>query len=229
MKKYVYRARDKSGNLVTGDVEASNESAAAKLLRDRGYIVVSIRPAMNSLRSFTAMFSNRVSYADLVGFTRQLATMVNAGLPITESFSILRLQAKPSFQPIIQQILADIEGGQSLSSAIKRHPRVFTPSYIALVKAGETGGVLDKVLARLADNLERTQEFQGKVKGALIYPAIIVVGMVGVSIIMIVFVIPKLTALYTQFGAELPLSTRILTSPRTEKLRLPGSLLAKKA
>ncbi len=212
MKKYVYRARDKSGNLVTGDVEASNESAAAKLLRDRGYIVVSIRPAMNSLRSVTALFSNRVSYADLVAFTRQLATMVNAGLPITESFSILRLQAKPSFQPIIQQILADIEGGQSLSSAIKRHPRVFTPSYIALVKAGETGGVLDKVLARLADNLERTQEFQGKVKGALIYPAIIVVGMVGVSIIMIVFVIPKLTALYTQFGAELPLSTRILTS-----------------
>jgi type IV pilus assembly protein PilC len=170
MKKYVYRARDKSGNLVTGDVEASNESAAAKLLRDRGYIVVSIRPSMNSLKYLMSSFSNRVSYSDVVAFTRQLATMVNAGLPITESFSILRLQAKPSFQPIIQQILADIEGGQSLSSAIKRHPRVFTPSYIALVKAGETGGVLDKVLARLADNLERTQEFQGKVKGALIYP-----------------------------------------------------------
>lgn len=211
MKKYVYRARDKSGNLVTGDVEASNESAAAKLLRDRGYIVVSIRPSMNSLKYLMNSFSNRVSYSDIVAFTRQLATMVNAGLPITESFSILRLQAKPSFQPIIQQILADIEGGQSLSNAIKRHPRVFTPSYIALVKAGETGGVLDKVLARLADNLERTQEFRGKVKGALIYPMIIVIGMIGVSIIMIVFVIPKLTTLYSQFGAELPLSTKILT------------------
>lgn len=211
MKKYVYRARDKSGNLVTGDVEASNESAAAKLLRDRGYIVVSIRPSMNSLKYLMSSFSNRVSYSDIVAFTRQLATMVNAGLPITESFSILRLQAKPSFQPIIQQILADIEGGQSLSNAIKRHPRVFTPSYIALVKAGETGGVLDKVLARLADNLERTQEFRGKVKGALIYPMIIVIGMIGVSIIMIVFVIPKLTTLYSQFGAELPLSTKILT------------------
>jgi type IV pilus assembly protein PilC len=211
MKKYVYRARDKSGNLVTGDVEASNESAAAKLLRDRGYIVVSIRPSMNSLKYLMSSFSNRVSYSDVVAFTRQLATMVNAGLPITESFSILRLQAKPSFQPIIQQILADIEGGQSLSNAIKRHPRVFTPSYIALVRAGETGGVLDKVLARLADNMERTQEFRGKVKGALIYPMIIVIGMIGVSIVMIVFVIPKLTTLYSQFGAELPLSTKILT------------------
>lgn len=211
MKKYVYRARDKSGNLVTGDVEASNESAAAKLLRDRGYIVVSIRPSMNSLKYLMNSFSNRVSYSDVVAFTRQLATMVNAGLPITESFSILRLQAKPSFQPIIQQILADIEGGQSLSNAIKRHPRVFTPSYIALVRAGETGGVLDKVLARLADNMERTQEFRGKVKGALIYPMIIVIGMIGVSIVMIVFVIPKLTTLYSQFGAELPLSTKILT------------------
>ncbi len=211
MKKYVYRARDKAGNLVTGDVEAPNESAAAKLLRDRGYIVVSIRPSMNGLKHLFSSFSSRVSYGDIVAFTRQLATMVNAGLPITESFSILRLQAKPSFQPIIQQILADIEGGQSLSSAIKRHPRVFSPSYIALVRAGETGGVLDKVLARLADNLERTQEFRGKVKGALIYPMIIVIGMIGVSIIMIVFVIPKLTALYSQFGAELPLSTKILT------------------
>lgn len=211
MKKFRYKARDKSGQLVVGEVEAVNEQSAAKLLRDRGYIVISITVAISGFKSLFSSFGSRVSQADVVAFTRQLATMVNAGLPITESFSILRLQAKPGFQPIIAQILADIEGGQSLSAAIKRHPKVFSPSYIALMKAGETGGVLDKVLARLADNMEKQQEFRGKVKGALIYPVIVVIGMIGVSIVMVVFVIPRLTSLYSQFGAELPLSTRLLT------------------
>lgn len=211
MKKFRYKARDKSGNVVMGEVEAANESVAAKLLRDRGYVVVAINQSMGGLQTMFSTFGNRVSYSDVVAFTRQLATMVNAGLPITECFSILRLQAKPGFQPIITQILADIEGGQSLSNAMKRHPKVFPDSYIALMKAGETGGVLDKVLARLADNMERTQEFRGKVKGALVYPAIVVIGMIGVSLVMVVFVIPRLTDLYSQFGTDLPLSTRLLT------------------
>lgn len=211
MKKFRYKVRDKTGKLITGVVEAQNEQSAAKLLRDRGYIVLSLTQAITAFSASFSQYKNRVSKSDVVGFTRQLATMVNAGLPITESLSILQLQANGSMQPVVTQILADVEGGQSFSSALKAHTKVFNGSYIALVKAGETGGVLDKVLARLADNLERQQEFNGKVKGALIYPIIIVIGMLVVSIIMIVFVIPKLTSLYSQFGAELPLTTRLLT------------------
>lgn len=136
--------------------------------------------------------------------------MVNAGLPITEALLILRSQAKGSMQKVVAQILADVEGGQSLSSALTKHPQIFSPTYIALAKAGEMGGVMDEVLLRLADNLEKQEEFRGKVVGALIYPAIIVVGMIAVGLILMIFVIPRLTSLYADFNATLPLPTRIL-------------------
>jgi type IV pilus assembly protein PilC len=113
-------------------------------------------------------------------------------------------------QAIVAQLLADVEAGESFSSALSKHPRVFGKTYIALVKSGEVGGVLDAVLLRLADNLEKQHEFGSKVKGALIYPVIIVVGMLVVSVVMMIFVIPKLLGLYADFGAEMPLPTRIL-------------------
>src|SRR5262249_48967690 len=147
---------------------------------------------------------------DVATFTRQFATMINAGLPITESISILKLQSDEKMEPIIAKILADIENGESLSSAFGKYPNIFSQTYVALIKAGETGGVLDKVLVRIADNLEKSQEFKGKVIGALIYPIIIVIGMIVVSFIMMIFVIPRLLSLYTQFNAQLPLPTQIV-------------------
>jgi len=211
MNKYRYKARDKSGRAVSGEVEASNESTAARLVRERGYILVDLRLAGGGLLGLSGKLTSRVSGADVTAFTRQLATMVNAGLPITESLQILRLQSKTALKAVATQVLADVESGESLSKAFEKHPKVFSPTYIALVRAGETGGVLDKVLGRLADNMEKAQEFRGKVKGAMIYPAIIVIGMVAVSIIMVVFIMPRLTELYTQFDAELPITTKILT------------------
>ena len=210
MNKYRYKARDKSGNMVTGEVEASSINSAAKLVRERGYIVVSIGSG-NIFNALNQKLKSRVSQTDVTAFTRQLSTMINAGLPVDESLSILRLQAKPAMKAVAAQVLADVEGGESLSKSMGKHSSVFSPTYIALIKAGETGGVLDKVLVRLADNLEKGQEFRAKVKGAMIYPAIIVVGMIVVSIIMVVFIIPRLTDLYDQFDADLPLSTRIVT------------------
>lgn len=210
MKKYFYKARDKAGKVVTGEVEAPDPQKAAKLVRSKGLIVVSISSSGLRLNNMFSSLRNRVSTRDVTSFTRQLATMVNAGLPITEGLAILRLQAKPNLSPVISQLLADIEGGDSLSSALKKHPKIFGTTYIALVKAGETGGVIEKVLERMADNMEKSDEFKSKVKGALIYPAIIVIGMIFVSLIMIVFVIPKMTELYDQFGTELPLPTKIL-------------------
>ncbi len=212
MRKFIYKARDTSGKNLSGEVEANDESTAAKLVRDKGFLVIDIKPVRANLAALTSFARDRVSLADLTALTRQLATMINAGLPITDSLSILRLQANPALQPILTQVLADVEGGESLSKAMGRHPKVFTATYLALIKSGETGGVLDKVLTRLADNLEKQREFNAKVKAAMVYPAIIIIGLVVVTFIMMVFVIPRLTSLYTQFNAELPLMTRILTS-----------------
>jgi type II secretory pathway component PulF len=152
----------------------------------------------------------KITAADIATFTRQFATMVGAGLPITEALSILKSQAKGLMGKVIAQILSDVEGGDSMSKAFTKYPKVFSPTYIALIKSGEAGGVLDTVLARLADNLEKQQEFKGRVKGALVYPIIIIIGMIIVAFIMMVFVVPKLTSLYSEFNAELPLPTRIL-------------------
>ncbi|MBI2103902.1 type II secretion system F family protein [Candidatus Woesebacteria bacterium] len=210
MNRYFYRAKDKNGKLVTGEVEASSREAAARLIRSKGLFVISINPARISVFGLLTSFRDRITSGDVTTFTRQLATMINAGLAITDSLSILREQSKGNMKKVISQVLADIEGGESLSAACGKHPSVFSPTFVALLKSGEVGGVLDEVLARLADTLEKQGEFKGRVKTALIYPAIIVTGMLIVGFIMMVFVVPRLTDLYTEFEAELPLPTRIL-------------------
>ena len=210
MKRYKYKAKDKNGQVITGEVEAANQPHAAKLIRDRDLILITLRPIYELPFNFAKRISQRVTGADVNTFTRQLATMVNAGLPLTEALLILRTQTKGTMQKIVSKILADVEEGESLSSAMSKHSEVFSKSYTALIKAGEVGGVLDEVLVRLADNLEKDQEFKGRVKGALIYPIIIVFGMIAVAFIMMVFVVPRLTALYDQFQADLPLPTLVL-------------------
>lgn len=210
MKRYKYKAKDKNGQVITGEVEAANQDHAAKLIRGRDLILITLRPIHELPFNFAKRVSQRVTGADVTTFTRQLATMVNAGLPLTEALLILRTQAKGTMQKIVSKILADVEEGEALSSAMSKHSEIFSKSYTALIKAGEVGGVLDEVLVRLADNLEKDQEFKGKVKGSLIYPIIIVFGMIAVAFIMMVFVVPRLTSLYDQFQAELPLPTLIL-------------------
>jgi type IV pilus assembly protein PilC len=196
--------------LLAGEVEASNISEAAKLIHDKNLFIISLKAKIDSPFNIIKNFKDRVVAADVATFTRQLSTMINAGLPITEALLVLRAQSKKSMQRIVAQLLADVEAGESLSAAMSKHPTVFTKTYLALVKSGEVGGVMDAVLARLADNLEKQQEFAGKVKGALIYPVVIVIGMVVVSIIMMIFVIPRLLTLYTDFNATIPLPTQIL-------------------
>ena len=193
-----------------GEVEAANPSAAAKLVKGRGLYVISISAKMDSPFAIIRRFKERITIGDVATFTRQLSTMINAGLPITEAILILRAQSKGPMQKIVAQILADIEAGESFSNSLSKHPKVFTRTYIALVKSGEVGGVMDAVLLKLADNMEKQQEFGNRVRGALIYPVIIIVGMVVVAFVMMIFVIPKLTSMYTDFGADLPLPTKVL-------------------
>jgi len=210
MKRFNYKARDKTGTVLTGEVEATSPEHASKLLHAKGLIVITIKAKIDTPLDFIRRFRERITLQDVATFTRQLSTMVNAGLPITEALLILRSQAKGPMEKVASQVLADVEGGESLSTSISRHPKVFSPTYVALVRSGEVGGVLDDVLARLADDLEKQQEFSGKVKGALIYPAIVITGMFAVGLIMMIFVIPRLTSLYGEFNANLPVPTKIL-------------------
>lgn len=210
MKRFNFKAKDKDGKLVKGEVEAANESSAARLVRGKGLLVLSVKQTFESPFTLIKRLRDRITPSDVANFTRQLATMVAAGLPITEALLILKTQSKGSLTKVVSQILADVEGGESLSKAFIKHPQVFSPTYIALIKSGEVGGVLDTVLVKLADDLEKQQEFKGKVKGAMIYPAIIITGMVVVAFIMMIFVIPRLTELYDEFNADLPLPTKIL-------------------
>lgn len=210
MSVFKYKTKSKDGKELSGKVEAARANDAARLLREKGLIVIKITPERESLLSFLSKFINRITLGDVAVLTRQFSTMITAGMPITDALIIIRSQSKPNFRPIISQVLADVEGGSSLGSALEKHPKIFSPVYIALVRAGEEGGVLDKIFARLADNLEAQREFISKVKGAMIYPAIVIVGMVIVGAIMMLFVVPRLTSLYTEFQAELPTATRVL-------------------
>jgi type IV pilus assembly protein PilC len=210
VKRYNYKAKDKTGKLVSGEVEATSETHAAKLVREQGLVVFSIVEQKEGILAFLKKLRSRITSGDITTFTRQFATMVNAGLPITEALLILRNQSKGSMQKMVSQILVDVEGGESLSKALEKHSKVFSTTYIALIKSGEVGGVLDEVLVKLADNMEKNQEFKGKVKGAMIYPAIIVIGMIVVAIVMMIFVIPRMMNLYSEFNAKLPGPTLVL-------------------
>jgi type II secretory pathway component PulF len=211
MNRYKFKAKDKSSNLVKGEVEAVNTEQAAKLVRGKGLVVISISTSID-LFSFLKKYNDRVTSQDVASFTRQMATMISAGLPITEALLILRNQSSGNLQKIVGQILADIEEGGSLSTSMSKYSNVFEESYTSIVRSGELGGVMDEVLTKLADNLEKEQEFRGKVKGALIYPVIVIFGMIIASLIMLIFVVPRLTVLYDQFGQDLPFSTKLIMS-----------------
>lgn len=213
MSLYFYSARDASGKKYSGEVEVVNEDALVTTLQKQGLVPIQIKLKKKGLFSQIGIpkLGGGVSSGDVVSFTRQFSTMVSTGLPLTDALTILQAQTKnKTFSKMIKEIIADVEGGMSLSSALSKHPSAFNNIYVNLVQAGETGGVLDKVLAKLAETLEKERDFKAKTKGAFIYPIIVVTVMIIVVSIMMIFVIPKLTSLYVEVGASLPLPTRIL-------------------
>lgn len=209
---FTYRARDPKGELKTGEIESADERSAATLLRRRNLIVVSITlKGVNSANNFIDKLINKVGFAELVTMTRQLSTMVGAGLVLSEAIDILEEQQdNKKLKVVLAEVSRDIKGGLTLAGALAKHPDVFPPLYINLVKSGETSGKLDDVLSKMADSLEKDREFRARVKGAMIYPVVVMTMMVLVIIIMMIFVIPKLTSLYGQSTLELPLPTKVL-------------------
>lgn len=213
MPLYKFIAKDQSGKQFAGDVESLDEKSVISMLQKEKLVPISIKNTSGeNFFSKIAIWKGGggVSTSDIVTFTRQLSTMISAGLPLTDALVILQKQSKGAFPRILSEIVADIEGGMSLSQALAVHPKVFDIIYIKLIEAGETGGVLDKVLNKLAQSLEKDREFKGKTRGAFIYPAIVVCVMIVVMVLMMIFVIPKLTSLYAELGTQLPLPTKIL-------------------
>lgn len=201
----------KDNKIISRKVEAENEQTVLTLLKNQGYFPIEIKAEEEVFNSFFGLLLNRVSFTDVVNLTRQLAIMLNAGLTLVDCFDILRKQTtKRGLIELIEDLEKEIKGGSNFSSALKKYPQYFSNLYISLIKSGEASGKLSDILLRLADNLEKQREFQSKIKGSLIYPAILIVGMIGVMFIMVTFVIPRLMDLYKDFNISLPLSTQVL-------------------
>ncbi len=213
MSEFIYKAKDIQGESHSGSIESPDTHSAASILRKKGLIVISLKSKQPPGNKFLDKFLNRVSLGELVLITRQLATMVSSGLVLSEAIDILQeQQTRKTLKKALEEISQDIKGGLTLAQALSKFPDIFPRLYINLIKAGEASGKLDQVLLQMADGLEKDREFQARVKGAMIYP-IVVLGMMGIVIvIMMVFVIPKLITLYSQSTIELPLPTRILIS-----------------
>ncbi|TSC87421.1 MAG: Uncharacterized protein G01um10147_598 [Microgenomates group bacterium Gr01-1014_7] len=211
MAEFLYKAKDNKGEDHAGSVQSTDVHQAASALRRRGLIVITLKLKESTGNRFLGRLFNRVNFSELVILTRQLATMVSSGLVLSDAIDILYEQeTNKTLKKALEEISQDIRGGLTLAQALGKHPNIFPRLYVNLVKAGEASGKLDQVLLQMADGLEKQREFQAKIKGAMIYPAVVLGMMVVVIIIMMVFVIPKLITLYQQSTIELPLPTKIL-------------------
>lgn len=210
MPYFKYKVKNQYHDTITGKIEARTMHAAAAELSSRGLLVIDLHPLTEDSFAFIKQYFIGVKHTDVVNFTRQLATMITAGLPLANALSILVQQSKAEMSRLVASLLQEVEGGSAFSKSLEKHSDVFSRIYIQLVNAGEAGGVLDDVLERLAENMEKEKEFRAKTKGAMIYPVIVLLAMVVVAFVMMIFVIPKLTEMYRDFGADLPLPTKIL-------------------
>lgn len=213
VSRFTYRAYSPRGRLE--ERIATGESAAAvhRDLIDRGFRVVSVRPARSGWRWVYRQFPTffRVKTADLILFSRQLATFIRVGVPITDAIKLLQgASSSGAFRAALDDIFNDLEAGEAFSSAIAHHPSVFNELYVDMVRAAEYSGTLDRVLIQVASYLQRQDTALKKLRSAMIYPAVILVLAVGVCTVLIVFVLPNFVSIFNEFHATLPLPTRVL-------------------
>jgi len=210
--RFYYKAIQKE-KIIKGKIEAEKEEDAITYLKEKGLFVISIKEERQQQFSFLSAIFDRINFSDIVNFTRQVALMLNAGLTLVETLDILKKQTtKQSLKKLINNLSDEIKAGNSFSTALRKYNSYFSNLYIALVRSGEASGKLAEILLKLADNLEKEREFKAKVKGALIYPVIIIIAMIIVIFIMITFVLPNLLNLYKDFNIDLPFTTKLLIS-----------------
>jgi type IV pilus assembly protein PilC len=204
MPIYIWKGRDSKSGIVSGELTAENEAAVIEALRKRNIIVSSVRNKPKDLMNMS-FGAAKVATKDISIFTRQFATMINAGLPLVQCLEILGSQNdKPAMRKVIEQIKTDVEGGSTLAEAMKRQKSTFNELYINMAAAGEAGGILDNILNRLAIYLEKNEALVGKVKRSMIMPVILISVCIGAAAILLIFVIPIFEKMFAGMGAKLP-------------------------
>jgi len=209
MPTFAYSARPATGgDIQSGEIDLPRKDDVLAYLHKQKMIPVSVR---EKSKEFNLTFGTGISTRDIVIFTRQFATMINSGLPLVQSLDILAEQTEnAALRKTIQEVLYDVESGHTLADAMGKHPKVFTELYVNMVAAGEAGGILDTILLRLATFLEKNDALVRKIKGAMIYPAVIFSVAGGAIVILLVFVIPTFQTMFASAGIPLPLPTRIV-------------------
>lgn len=227
MAKFKYVARNPAGEKVEDEIDAPNQVAAMQMLKRSRLVVLSISVVRKSFFSSLIKPRPRVSASDLVIFTRQFSTMVEAGLPVVEILDILLEQTDdPGFKLAVTDVRAAVRGGSDLSTAMSKFPNVFSPLYVNLIRAGETSGDLDIILKRLAVYLEKNASLRRKIISAMTYPVVSLVLILAITIGLLVFIVPQFEDIFSKLGAELPLPTRIvLTISNTLQHRWYGVVL----
>lgn len=212
MKRFIYKAKDrKTGQMLKGHIQAENERTAGKLLIDQGYVPESIKE--EDKNSFLAKLSSRVTAKDKVVFTRQFATLIGAGLPLSNSLKTVAEQTEnKAMKSVIESVLSSVEAGKSLGDAFGQHPEVFDKVYLSLITAGEMSGTLDESLKRLAMQQEKDAAMMSKIRGAMMYPAIVLTVILGVVIFMMIVVVPQVENLYVDLKQELPVLTAVMVA-----------------
>ncbi len=211
MPVFAYRGRTRTGQLVAGQMEANSPEAVVAQLRQQRVMPTSVKGKPKPIQLKIPGFGGKVKDKELAVFTRQIATMIDAGLPLVQCLEVLASQQhNKRLKKTLTEIRENVEGGSTFAGALKRHPTIFTPLYANMVEAGEAGGLLDTILNRLAVYIEKAMALRRKIKGALIYPSTIVTVAIAVVIFLLVFVIPTFKALFEGFGAALPLPTRFV-------------------
>jgi len=213
MPVYVWVAETKRGRKLKGEVDAANEAIALNQLKKRNFSVKKLKPKPKDIFDNISFLKPKVTKKDLVVFTRQFSTMIDAGLPLVQGLTILGEQAEnPTFKAILKEITKDVEGGSTLAEAMKKHPKVFDDLFVNLVAAGEVGGILDTILRRLAAFIEKAEKLKSQIKGAMTYPAVVVAIAIIVIAVILIFVIPVFEDMFKSFGSALPGPTQVVVN-----------------
>lgn len=211
---FAYKVRDGGGKVREGVLDGSSRGAVVAALRERGLVPLKVEEKKNSALQMEIKIpglSGRVKPKEVALFARQFATMVNSGLSLIRTLSILEDQTEnPALAKVVGEVRADVEKGSSLSVAMDKHPKVFNELFVAMIRAGEVGGVLDETLVRLADMMEAAHALRSKVKSAMAYPVVVLFLVVGIVFAMLVFVVPMFENMYKELGGDLPVPTKIL-------------------
>lgn len=213
MPIYTWKGRTRQGALKKGDIEAANEAAVMAQLRAQSLLPVTVKEKPKDVSEYLAFLKQGISTRELVIFTRQFATMIDAGLPLVQCLEILGDQEpNKTFKAVIRAVRQDVEQGSTFAEALGKHPKPFDALYTNLVAAGEIGGILDTILNRLAVYLEKADALARKVKGAMVYPSTVLVVAIGVVVLMLVKIIPVFEKMFKDFGGELPGPTQVVVN-----------------